>query len=846
MSNAGQAVLSIGGAFVGFWLGGPAGAAWGFQIGSMAGGLLFPTDLGTVTGPRLDDLRVMTSTIGQPIPLVYGTFALAGNCIWSSGLIEAVNKEEVGGKGGPSQTVKTYSYSVDVAIGICEGPVNGIRRIWADAVLIYDISAQRAGETDAEFAERMAVSEQTAAIMAFYDGSETQLPDPTIEAREGSGNVPAFRGLAYLVLDGLQLEKFGNRVPSFRVEVFKGELVANDCPAYANEVLYPWVSGLDPRNPLNAHHYLVEYIGSSADSSAYTGPDVSTWISDFTQFLSAANSGGRDFTTYFGGFTTGIYDADTSLVASISPGELLDLRLHYASIAPQFSGLYGGGNICDRAFALGPDPGDRSWIGLPHGAYGFHLSTSAIHTFLVGGASAPAEYDATITCYPDNLAVKSNRVLRVQRVTSAPLDTADDANYEALPGVAGYFVERATGTIVKGRVWQYQAGTFKVLQSYAYGGSPVSVTKYPLNPVLPVGHADYDSQTFWEAAYAVAVAQGDMSSGLTYGVHYPVVQGFAYVAVCTANEADTDCILIADIVSDLCARSGLTAIDVTDLSTCIEGYAVTRVMSARDAIEPLRTVGLFDAVESGETLKFVERGHAAVATLSEEDLCAHAAEGGRPAAVEVARKQEKELPRSVRLHYASAERAYEAMEQQATRITTAAEGATDIELAVSISDDRAITLAEIVLYTTWVGRNSYRFVLDHGHMQLEPTDCLMLPVDSDLIRVRIASLDYSVGGLLAVEAIRDDQDIYTGSGVSYAPPAAAGPGVAAPPVCPHEALFLDIPRLRDEILWGRHYIAVNPHASILTDYLHLVPAVAARPAWLPPASPWTARGRRRR
>ena len=48
-----------------------------------------------------------------------------------------------------------------------------------------------------------------------------QLPDPKIEAVEGAGEVPAYRGTAYVVLEDLALGQFGNRVPQFSFEVMR-------------------------------------------------------------------------------------------------------------------------------------------------------------------------------------------------------------------------------------------------------------------------------------------------------------------------------------------------------------------------------------------------------------------------------------------------------------------------------------------------------------------------------------------------------------------------------------------------------------------------------------------------
>lgn len=57
--------------------------------------------------------------------------------------------------------------------------------------------------------------------MYIYLGSEEQQPDALLTGALGVGNAPAFRGTAYFVLNNLQLEDFGNSVPTFTVEVMK-------------------------------------------------------------------------------------------------------------------------------------------------------------------------------------------------------------------------------------------------------------------------------------------------------------------------------------------------------------------------------------------------------------------------------------------------------------------------------------------------------------------------------------------------------------------------------------------------------------------------------------------------
>lgn len=50
--------------------------------------------------------------------------------------------------------------------------------------------------------------------------TNSQNPDPTMEAVEGSGNVPAYRGLAYIVFSDFDLGASG-RVPFFSFQVEK-------------------------------------------------------------------------------------------------------------------------------------------------------------------------------------------------------------------------------------------------------------------------------------------------------------------------------------------------------------------------------------------------------------------------------------------------------------------------------------------------------------------------------------------------------------------------------------------------------------------------------------------------
>lgn len=204
MSQVATIVLQAAGA----WLGGMFGAV-GTALGSAAGALAgYMVDRAILTsnqhyeGPRLSAAHMMVAEEGSPLPRVYGTVRVGGALIWATRFEEQSTTTRKGAKGGPKQT--TYSYFANVAFALCEGEIAGVRRIWADG-----------RELDLREVN-----------IRVYRGDEDQQPDPLIEAKQGAGNAPAYRGTAYVVLERFPIDDFGRRIPQFQFEVLRpgGEL----------------------------------------------------------------------------------------------------------------------------------------------------------------------------------------------------------------------------------------------------------------------------------------------------------------------------------------------------------------------------------------------------------------------------------------------------------------------------------------------------------------------------------------------------------------------------------------------------------------------------------------------
>jgi hypothetical protein len=194
-------LLSAAGASLGSTLFGPAGFIAGRLVGALAGSVADRALLGgnrAVEGPRLTDLDIMASTEGAPIPRVYGRARVAGQMIWATQLEETSRTESSGGKGmGGGVSTTTYSYYANFAVGLCEGEIGKVLRVWADG-------------------KPLDLGNLT---LRVYNGSEEQDADPLIVAKEGEA--PAYRGLAYVVFERLPLASFGNRIPQLSFEIVR-------------------------------------------------------------------------------------------------------------------------------------------------------------------------------------------------------------------------------------------------------------------------------------------------------------------------------------------------------------------------------------------------------------------------------------------------------------------------------------------------------------------------------------------------------------------------------------------------------------------------------------------------
>lgn len=140
---------------------------------------------------------------GQPITLIFGTSRVSSKIIWAKKITEVQNtnsSKQVFSDTGQVKAVTNVTecaYYFSFALALCEGEIAAIGRVWANDELI-DIGKYK---------------------FRLYLGSEHQAVDPLIASCQPHGQVPAFRGLSYVVFEELPLSDFNNSIPNFSFEV---------------------------------------------------------------------------------------------------------------------------------------------------------------------------------------------------------------------------------------------------------------------------------------------------------------------------------------------------------------------------------------------------------------------------------------------------------------------------------------------------------------------------------------------------------------------------------------------------------------------------------------------------
>ena len=149
------------------------------------------------------DFQINSASYGEVVPEVLGTTRLSGNIIYYDDFTphEHRSTTRTGKGGGSKHTEITYTYTVACAIGLCEGPIAGIGKVWRDKE-IYTYPSEKI--------------ELTA-----YNGDYGQTPWPYVLSKHPEKALP-YSGLAYMA-GVVDLGERGS-LPQFNFEI-RGKLL---------------------------------------------------------------------------------------------------------------------------------------------------------------------------------------------------------------------------------------------------------------------------------------------------------------------------------------------------------------------------------------------------------------------------------------------------------------------------------------------------------------------------------------------------------------------------------------------------------------------------------------------
>ena len=166
-------------------------------------GFLFRGRNTTNRADMISDFMINTASYGEVVPEVLGTTRLSGNIIYYDDFTPHEHKTttRTGKGGGSKHTEITYTYTVACAIGLCEGPIQGIGKVWRDKE-IYDYPNEKI--------------ELTA-----YKGDYGQSPWPYVISKHPEKALP-YSGLAYMA-GVVDLGERGS-LPQYNFEI-KGKLL---------------------------------------------------------------------------------------------------------------------------------------------------------------------------------------------------------------------------------------------------------------------------------------------------------------------------------------------------------------------------------------------------------------------------------------------------------------------------------------------------------------------------------------------------------------------------------------------------------------------------------------------
>lgn len=849
-------ILPLVGAVIGGIYGGPAGAQAGFAIGSFIGNAVDPLVL---KGPSLGDGQVQTSKEGVVRPIIFGTACCSGNIIATGPLIKKT-EEQGGGKGGPVTEVEKFYRTF--AIRICEGPIQGVIRIWEDETLKLDLRGEGSQVSAAE-------NNKFSNMFVVYDGAETQMPDSALESIFGVGNTPAYRGSAYIVFENYDLTNRYGSVPNFRFEVTVSDTATS--PGFFAGITFEGKPGT----------YTALQAGVTQGRSMYSDCVAITQDQKFifTGIINV-NPMQEGIQVLKRNSETLLYEEIQLLTEhnAAANGFIIsnDQRFLYTYISKRT----GGGNDPTGSYIVsflitenGLVENDKMFVDRQaQGSFGFRISTNREENKIAIKTTSSGVYPNTSRgldiVYYNKGTGRFTQLIRKSDAEFPNNNQAAQANYTRfIPGTDlilisnlndAYVYNSTTFELVDSKVfgtyngnneppmiWQDQLGITHVLvmsgnintalRNYHFTIDLAGMISDATNEYAPLT----DQQLLGTNTYCatdtnncefifVGHVGGQTSASNSYfwykknssnqfdfiqkksplqahdelnSIYYPTPQS----PIFTGN---TNTILVtgqyylSNIIKDLAERCNLdlSHINTTSIDDIpVRGFVLAQQFTAKSAIESLQQCFFFDPAEYDDRINFVKRGNDVEQIFVENDFVEDSVEANRKSTIE--------YPKKLNLIYQNAKIGYDTAKAEARRNSPnfQVSGEKTIELPVVFVEDEAAQVADKQMKVAWSeASGEYKFVLPTQYDYLTPADVFGVYINNNSQRMRIETVERADGQLNVVAKI-DRQSAYTSNVTAMPLPAPTPP----PPTITGQTVFeyLNIPALLDSNDVLGYYVA---------------------------------------
>lgn len=829
----------IGGA-IGFFVGGPAGAQIGWMAGSAIGGYVNPTE---IQGPRLQDMRGQSSAVGGPIPRAWGTTPVPCNIIWQQpGVTEHKHTDD--GKGSGTETV-TYTYTRSYAVMFHLGEIAGVLQIKRNQKIVLDnrddatlLAEYIAGGLSSSAAQRRVQAQrgENAKWMAkatIYYGTQTQNPDPTIEAYKGVGNASAYRGRAYMVVTDDDTQ--AGEIAQFEV-VISVCADTNEVPGWSeNPVNWMIQSDADGRRlyvttdpdswtQSHLHNFDATYVTTVGDRIIISNP------------ISAAGAKySDDYGATFNAFT-GWPATNVAPPLLLTSGRLVVLQSHASAAvvhytdnpldtAPTWSSVnlsigaqfIAGDDECiivsgnanrkvstDRAVSFGSSLSNGftcTSIGYRSGLFVFGDGFSGFPRWsedngatLTAGSGTSMHSGQSVSMFPtsdgswvtigrrnsvsttDNMARSANGKTGWATITTPSMffDSSEAQRIAERQGVLIAAGSTASGTLQIAK--STSGGDTWTAVAHGYSGFTVEagmgVAAFPVLPPLATRIPDA------EGYYTTPDGE----------VIYP---GYTTLTPCATTT-------IGEVIGEICQLSGLSPdeYDVSELTDVLPGYVVSRETDGLSVIESLRPIGMFDPAEWDKKQRFVKRGGTSNFSINGDDLVERDGD-----AFDRQMVQEAELLRRVSIGYLDPGANWAPNTQKWERRvgTINARGESTIEVSAVLESDQAATAAKRRGLVAWGEPEKQKFSLPYRLAAVTPTDIgSFTDDDGEVHLVRVMQIDDD-SGVRLIESANNCAEAYsaTATGTEPKAPTITDESLRGPTVL--YAMNLDSLRAQDNV-----------------------------------------------